>query len=607
MSGPLGADARCVLFIAEGLEATFDTRVRIAEGGGITRCVGEIEADGFVVNPNGSLVFNERRLDWPIELVQGATTWKALVRPPHVEIRSGDHGSPTAWRMTPDVFDPADFALDRFVAIRGPGISSVRFTYVSKQGDILQVDSQPRQRNDDVFETRTQQFADVARRHPGGRLVATLYGDVPLEVTVLNAQPRQLAAGVRLGEGVLEFDGIADLSGLAVRIWSSTAPWQGPLVVPVVDATAVLPEVLVDAGDLRCQLFVDDPWVMIESPPLPPESAFYIEQLGWREDGIPHQVRLSRYLGTRCKPPVDVGAVPEVWDALATLYRAGKLDRFHGLIELLTNDSRKALECLGDSTIPAGDKLSMLIRSEIVNHNFAADETLNDLHAHPWFGCMVELADLPSLYKRRHEVREERAETLAYLRDRGGTNLMDLLRTGKDAAAFHACFDQNVFAMTAVPHAQVEAKLASIEKVPRPQLHPESMRIGVYEAFCGRSEWLSSGWSKNYAAQTSAVLTPIRRASQRAYQAIDVRLERVNKIDASEHPWILMSAQSLTLALLARLEAHERIGGQYLNRGLLGDWATMALLCPTMVANDLLIAEALVLYDRRGDLTGEDA
>jgi hypothetical protein len=63
--------------------------------------------------------------------------------------------------------------------------------------------------------------------------------------------------------------------------------------------------------------------------------------------------------------------------------------------------------------------MAMLIRSELVNHSYSAEQTSNKLHAHPWSGCMVELADLPSLYHRRREVRAERAETLAYLRDRG--------------------------------------------------------------------------------------------------------------------------------------------------------------------------------------------
>jgi len=83
-----------------------------------------------------------------------------------------------------------------------------------------------------------------------------------------------------------------------------------------------------------------------------------------------------------------------------------------------------------------------------------------------------------------------------------------------------------------------------------------------------------------------------------------VRSDRVRGMDVVEHPWMLMAVQSLTLAFLARLEAHGRISGQYLNSGLLAEWARLAQLCPTMVANDLLIAEALMLYDRRGDLIG---
>jgi hypothetical protein len=246
----------------------------------------------------------------------------------------------------------------------------------------------------------------------------------------------------------------------------------------------------------------------------------------------------------------------------------------------------------------------MLIRSELVNHNYSAEQTLNKLHFHPWFGCMVELADLPSLYQRRREVRAERAETLAYLRDRGGEPLMELLKTGKTSCIQDACFDANVLAMSSVPGNQVEAKLREIQLVPRAQLHPDTLRAAVYEAFCRRTEWMGSGWSPNFAQQNSLVISPIKRASMLAHDSIMMRSDRVREIDVSNQPWLLMSVQSLTLAFLARLEAHGRIGGQYLNSGLLAQWARLAQLCPTMVANDLLIAEALVMYDRRGDLIG---
>ena len=220
---------------------------------------------------------------------------------------------------------------------------------------------------------------------------------------------------------------------------------------------------------------------------------------------------------------------------------------------------------------------------------------------------MVELADLPSLYERRREILGERAQTVAYLRDRGGEPLIELLKTGKTHRFHDACFDSSVLQMSFVPGGRVEAKLGELLQVPRAQLHPENLRVGMYEGLCRRSEWMTSGWSLNFAQQLSFVDKPIKKASMLAYETLMMRSEPVRAIDMAEHPWMLMSLQSLTLAFLARLEAYGRIEGRYLNSGLFADWARLAHLCPTMVENDLLIAEASVLYDRRGDLIGADA
>lgn len=606
VSGPLGTDARCVIFIAEGLDTAFDTSIRAPAPGGFTPCVGEVSADRLAVSPVGPVVFGPRDLQVEVQLATDAVASTVVLAPPHIEIRTGEVGSPAAWRMTADVCDPDDFAEDRFVAIRAPGVESVDFGYFSAVDDLLQVDAHPRRRQGDVFESRIQQFADTVRAHPAGRLVATLQtDDGPVEVTVLTAQPRRLASDMRLHDDVLEFEGVAAIDGLAAYVWSTTAPWRTAEVLPVVDGVAKLPEHLVDGGELRCQLFVDDPWVFVEPPARPGDGMFRVSQLGWREDGAPAQVKLSRYLADVGRAPVGVGAIPEVWAALAQLHADGKAERFAGLIALLADEPREALECLGNSTIPAGDKMAMLIRSELVNRDYSSSETWNVLHAHPWFGCMVELADLPSLYHRRTEALAERAATIGYLWDRGGEPLMELLKSGKTADISESCFDTNVFTMSSVPVSHIEANLREIQPVPRAQLHPENQRLAVYEALCRRTEWMTSGWSPSFAKQTFFVLSPIRRASALAHKTITMRSEPLRGIDVSENPWMLMALESLTLAFLARLEAHGRIGGEYLNSGLLADWARLAQLCPTMVGNDLLIAEAVVLYDRRGDLIGE--
>lgn len=351
-SGPVGADARCVVFLAEGLESSFDTLIRVPASGDLTPCVGKIEADGFALSPAGPFEFGPRDLETKFELRSPESAAALVLRPPHVEMRTGAAGSPAAWRMTADVCDPEDFAQDRFVAIRAPGIDTVAFGYRSAIGELLQVDRAPRRRQRDVFESRTQQFADTVRRHPNGRMVAILASDSgTVEVATLLAQRRRLASGVRLRESELEFQDVAAVDDLAVYVWSGTAPWRRAEVLPVHSGAAALPEHLIDAGELWCQLFIDDPWVSFSPPATPDVGDFRLDQVGWREDGTAAQAKLACYLAGRRSAPSEVGAIPEVWAALAKLHSDGNTARFAGLLALLADDPRRALECLGDSTI----------------------------------------------------------------------------------------------------------------------------------------------------------------------------------------------------------------------------------------------------------------
>ena len=68
---------------------------------------------------------------------------------------------------------------------------------------------------------------------------------------------------------------------------------------------------------------------------------------------------------------------------------------------------------------------------------------------------------------------------------------------------------------------------------------------------------------------------------------------------------MFLSLQSLTFAVLARLEAYGVIDSQYLTGSVLSAWQTMARLFPRLVASDILLAEALVVHSIHGDLTGD--
>lgn len=608
VSGPMGLDVRGVFFLAEGLTAQFHPTIRVPDSGRLTPGAASVEAPELLIAPAGPITFGDRELSKPITVSSGEAQERLVLTPPHVEMRSGAVGSSATWRMTPEVCDPVDFSQNRFVSARAPGVERAEFRYVSSRGELLQVDERPRRRRGDIVESRLQQFADTARTHPGGQLEATLHtADGPLNVAVLRAQSPWLASGVRLVGDRLEFSDAAEVPDLVVRVWNTTTPWIPPEVIPVHNGAATVPEQYIERGSLRCQLAIDDPWISAEPPRLAPADSFLVEQLGWCDEGTAAEKQLSRYLGSQSRAPVEVGFVPEVWDALAWLAADGKAKRFAGLTELLEAEPRKALECLGDSTIAAGSKMALVTRSKLMIRNFAIEETLNDLHAHPWFGCMVELADLTSLYLRRDKVSTERAETLAYLQDRGGNALIELLATGVTSAFADSCIDSTIVRRSGEPLTLVEAELRELQRVPLPQLHPDNLRAGLLEALLRRGEWMDSGWSASFAQQANFLINPIKIARMsHSYQAISTRMDAIRGVDESKHPWSLMGVQSLTLAVAARLMAYGRLKGSYFNSGLLADWAQLASLCPTMVANDILIAEALVLHDRRGNVIGED-
>lgn len=607
VSGPLGADARLVVFLAEGLWVEVDRAIRIPESRGLTACTAEIGADQLEIRPSGLVEFAQHEIEKPVDVHSFAHFERLMVVPPCVEVRDGEVGAPAKWHIVPQMRSPEDFALNRFVAVRAPGAELQEFAFVDRNGGVVQIGTRSRRKPGDVYELSTQQFTDAARMQQSGRLLARLITDVgAVDVTVLVVQPKRLGSKVELLDKVLDFGDVENIPGLSTYVWCATAPWLPPRCFPLVDGRVKLPATLIDAGELRCQLFIDDPWVAVNPPANPTSDAFRVPQDGWFEAGTEVQNGISRFLAGAADLPDTLTTVPEAWAALAQVHADGRKERAQRLVPVLVKDPRASLDSLGCSSMPFRHKLTMMMLSELVNMSFAADFTLNDLHADPWFGCMTEMADLPSLFNRQNDVALERRETIAYLGDKGGATLTAILRTGTLTPFADACFDDVILKMASVPLAQVAAAVHERSLVPRPLLDFDRRRLATYEAFLQRHSWLKTGWSQNFAFQIEMVLKPIKKSSPVAHDAIKARIERLEGIDLHSDPWMAMSVQSLTLAFMARLEACGRLEGRYLNRGLLTIWARLADLCPEMVAADLLMAEALVLHGRRGDLIGED-
>ena len=609
VSGPIGSDERAVVFLAEGLAVEFDTQLRIPSAAGLTACSASIHSSTQLHASEERIDFPAREIEKIIELKSGDKSAEVVLHPPHIQIRSGIIGQHAAWRTTAETSTPQELAEDRFVAVRLPAQMTVDFVFVDGAGTVIQVE-QAQAKPGGVHQVFTAKFFDSARNATIGALKARISSQSGvLEVPVLAIRPPQLCTGIRLVDGALEFSGLVEANDLAIHIWRTTAPWLPAVSLPLDGARLVLPRELNKCGALVCQVFVDDPWVTIVAPSRPDSAAFHVKQPGSVQGKTTAQTHLSKFLAGEGAAPESAVSAPELWAALSWLGSEssdiGAILTRSALMKLLAQQPRQALESLGNSTVPAREKVAMLIESELVNRRLSAEFTLNELHADPWFGCMVEISDLPALEANKYDVTSEREETLAYLRDKGGEVLMNALARGKAARPYEGCFDQSVYLMESMSAGQVDEILSDLRLVPGALLDIDTRVAATVEAFRCRHEWLQTGGSDVLAAQTSAAMNTIKHACSDAYDVIGARSDALTGVPVSEHPWMLMSLQSLTLAVLARLEAYGIIPSQYLTGSVLSAWQKMAQLCPRLVATDILVAEALVVHSLNGDLTGD--
>ncbi|TSE02203.1 hypothetical protein FOS14_00080 [Skermania sp. ID1734] len=610
IAGPLGGDLRQQIYLAEGLSVAFDRDFRFPVAAGLLPVTAQIRSDGLLQVDRSLLTFAATDRELPVEVSSGSRRFKLVVTPPHIEMRVDAPGKPARWRTKPQVLSPFELDDHLVIAARVPAAQRVDFALVEAGGRTLQV-IEPEVLAENTFQSTTRKFADAAQRKGEGRIVARLtdtHGKLTT-VALVHVQKARLCRSIAIEAEQLVFDGLAPGQDIAAWVWPTTAPWRTPATIAITGSKVALPDDLINAGPLLIEVFVDDPWTTITPPGWPDSSAWRVDQPGWVPDPNYARQSLSRFLaGEGAAPAADV-TVPEVWAALARLpFDSEDVDtqQLRGaLTGSLQANPRSALELLGDSTIPMNQMATLLIRCGLVNQSFAADFTDNELHTNPWVGCMVEIADLPSLYKRRSQVAEERRESITYLADKGGDLLIDVLRVGKARDLNYGLFDKNVERLHALPPAQVERIFESFRLVPAGYLDLDTRVSGNVDAFHSRSEWMRRGWSAEFTAATLRSLEKVKRAGRDLHNVIAARNEALTGVDTVTNPWMLMSLQSLTLAVLARLDAHGMVRHAGLTTDVMEAWARMAELAPKLVFTDLLIAEALVTHAVYGDLIGE--
>lgn len=614
VSGAMGSDQRHSVFLAEGIEVDHGVTFRRPTTSGLTESVTEISCSAPLSIDLQKVSFTGEDRDRHIRVSAGGHGYKLVVTPPHFEARVDVLGAPAQWRTSVQVLAPADLEAHAVVAARIPGDVKVSFALTDEDGVTVQ-DEMPDVPTSTVFQLSTRTFVDTARRIGACRLVALVDDRTETHtVTIAHIRPARLCESVHLDSGDLVFAGLADEDDLATWVWAATAPWRPVTRLDIRGDRATLPDALRDAGELIVQVFVDDPWVTIARPSAPDRAALRVAQPGWVRDETPALDELACFLAGQGPAPQVADATAGAWSALALLLwdaTAADAERIRGgLIRILCRHPRAALEALGSSTIPLDEKMALLICTQLVNLPYSAHETLNELHPDPWVGCMVEISDLPSLNARRTQVAGERAETLAYLENQGGAPLLGLLRDGRLQDSLTGIFDRSVLALDALDAKepeQIEALFEAVQLVPGALLDVDTRTSAVADAFHRRTAWSQDPACEELSGHVSRALRQVKAVAPVLYHLIEGRNEALHGVDVVEHPWMLLSMQSLTLAAVARLDARGEFEYSPMTADMRTAWARMAEYFPAMVATDLLIADAVASYLAHDDLIGEPA
>ncbi|MDT4995307.1 MAG: hypothetical protein QOH97_5199, partial [Actinoplanes sp.] len=294
VAGPLGYGVDRTVFVAEGLQSSFQPPVRLLTRHGLS------PASATIIGPVGATAEPSRLSLTPqetakvIEYRTAAETEPLLVRPPHLRVSYEVIDDVPHWRPRPLslIADELREAPGVVAVQLPPGTVSPRAQLVVDEACVQEL-IVTRSGDDSVCRLHVGQLSDTLAAHPLAHLVL-ICGDLAMPVATI--RPRRLADQVSLDGDALVLLNPAPVPRLNAAVYLTRAPWRAPLVLPAQGDRVPLPTSLTDAGPLLVSLSVpDSEWVVTEQPRWPKRYQT-IGGDGYLRDGSPDEAALSRYL-----------------------------------------------------------------------------------------------------------------------------------------------------------------------------------------------------------------------------------------------------------------------------------------------------------------------
>ncbi|MCK0093733.1 hypothetical protein MWU77_23465 [Rhodococcus sp. F64268] len=607
VTGSAGSSVEFTTFVLEGVQVSLSRWVRVPASGGLSEVTARFDSTLGIDAIEPRMTFAAGDIRRAATFTNDGHSHTLYLTPPHIQIHVGVPDQAIKWFTSSRVLLHDDLETSLLV-LSIPGCTSVRLEVRDRDGNRLKWYC-PKRRVDDQFAVDLRVFYDVVHGLDQCELTALAVSEDEriARFAVATIRPVGTCEGIWVEDGHMVFDGLRIVDDLAASVWWTTAPWAGGIEMAVTENRMPLPKELKRAGDLLVKLHVADPWVRYDPPIWPDNSAFVVEQPGYKKDRNNGRERLSKYLAEGGTAPTSEKTMPEIWSVLArVLDDVGDVHSSQTRRELLrvvSENPRKALETLGNSTVPASGIPALIVETEIVRQSFWANDTRNELHVNPWVGCMVEIADLPSLFVRRHDVVEERSETLRYLAKHGGTELLTVLLSGQLPATGRQRHEI-ISDIVRLGDEALERFAVLARSVPSALLSPESIWSAYLEAFDAREAWLGIDSPSGLLADARHLAKDLAGTWSHLDAAVNERLDIVAAVFDEGNQWTAIPAFTFVVAALARLEAHGLVSDA-LSPGMVETWGRLAARCPNLVTTDLLLAEAVVTRHQHGDLLSE--
>jgi hypothetical protein len=578
--GPWGRGATRTVTVVEGLRVTFDPPWRRFVRAGLQRCEARVAVHPGMTVSRDVLQYAERDRGAHVRAGVGLDGCTLVVTPPHMTV-----AYQTAKMTSPPSVRPAKLFSEEVIDDPGTlivdlGGAAEPLVHVRVPSGSIQV-IPPSVGRAGMFQFQLSKIVDTLRSHSRVQLALDAAGSVE----VATVSPRRLFTDARLvGKGI-ELTDCVDAEGLTAFVYPTRAPWRDPAVLPVAQGMVNLPLTLVNAGPLWIRVRIEDPWAPLPVPGWSDSGpSILLDGDGHVRGETDEESSISAYLSGEGALPDTITDLTRLWTARGLLDKLALGPRLatvaKDLDRALHADPRAALLSLSGSEVPSHAIPYLLITAGLAWANL---ESAHDDVPPSWSKRSALPAALLSAADAEWSNEEVHAAT-----DVCG-DIVSALLAGDDPCPSAGRLDEAAERFDSNPAIRDEF-VRQTGLVPKGLLSEDSRCLAAMEFVKHRRDARLAALirqSETIFFQAQYIVSKL--SDQRAVRAFDARRHRTRR-----RGWQVVPAISLGFAFAAR---HAARGNQTATDWLIqhsSAWADLAIVVPSMVTIDIILAELLV-------------